>query len=169
MLNLLKVLLIFLGLLKFSPPLWAADFTKEIEKLAASCSKHMCKDPYAKVNLYQHPAPKELFPLLKTFEAIAFEHAQIWGDTILEGDYAADGKTRLDLVFALYKNSLLIGYLITYSEKAWDTSRCKYDGINNDTLVDCQPGRIIESVYLSKNFKEYYHAENTYADFQIDE
>lgn len=143
------------------------DFQSEITKLSERCQEENCEKPYSKLVTYHRLDKQKINEgLKKIFERISFKQAQIWGDTILEGDYAAEGNTRLDKVTNLYKNSELIGYLITYSEKAWDTSNCVYDGINDATLLGCAEGRIVESSYVSLNFREFFYDSKTMAVFK---
>ena len=159
-----KIVFVFLGLLKFSPPLWAADFSTELSHFSAVCSEASCKTPYSVKTLVRFPQSVDL--KLKELLNVADQQTLIWPDTILEADYAADGVTQLDKVDAFYKHKKLVGYEITYSQKAWDTSSCQYDGVNLATLADCKPGRIIESSYVSPDFKEYFTDEKAYAHFQ---
>lgn len=143
------------------------DFYDEIAKFSSMCQQEKCDKPYSKSIIYHHLDTKIIDNnLKKILERIAHKQAQIWGDTILEGDYAAEGNTRLDQIINLYKDNELIGYLITYSEKAWFTADCSYDGINDSTLSGCVPGRIIESSYVSLNFREYFYDEKTAATFK---
>lgn len=95
---------------------------------------------------------------------IATAQAQIWGDTILEGDYHADGHTRLDSVIAYYKKGQLVGYKIEYSEKAWYTGDCEFDG-TAESLGACQPGRIVEGSYVSADLQTFFSDEERYAEF----
>lgn len=142
------------------------NFNSEITKLSSMCSQENCDKPYSKLVSYHYLEQKKIDEnLKKILERISYKQAQIWADTILEGDYAADGNTRLDKVINLYKNNELIGYLITYSEKAWNTSDCNYDGINDASLAGCVSGRIIESSYVSLDFKEYFYDDKTAAVF----
>lgn len=144
-------------------------FAGELAKFSMICSQDTCDKPYSKTVSYHYLEPKKIDQNLKVIlERIAGKQAQIWGDTILEGDYAADGNTRLDQVVNLYKSYELIGYLITYSERAWDTSVCQYDGIHDSTLLGCAPGRIVESSYVSLDFKDFFYDEKTAAVFKED-
>lgn len=143
------------------------NFYSEMTKLSSMCQEENCEKPYSKLVIYHHIDKTDVdAKLKKILERISFKQAQIWGDTILEGDYAAEGNTRLDKVTNLYKNDELLGYQITYSEKAWDTTNCLYDGINDSTLSGCIPGRIIESSYVSLEFKEYFYDDKTAAVFK---
>lgn len=99
-------------------------------------------------------------------KAVAFNQAQIWGDTILEGDYVSAGETQLDRVLVLYKNDEVIGYKITYSEQAWFTGECEYDANDESTLNKCTPGRIRESSFVSPDFRTYFRDEDHFADFE---
>jgi hypothetical protein len=96
---------------------------------------------------------------------IAYRLAQVWGDTILEGDYYADGTTQLDQVFALYENEILLGYRITYSEHAWYVGDCEFSYDNLESLANCTEGRIRESGFVSPSFEEYFQDENNFAEF----
>lgn len=161
-----RILFVFLGLLKFTPPLWAGTFEDSLALAAASCEEQKCKAPYQKEILYQDlPVIGHDFKRKEVFEQLAFDQAQIWADTILEGDYEADGNTVLNRVVAVYEKQKLLAYYITYSEKAWDISQCRYDGSDAAALELCTQGRIIESVYLSSDFKDYFFIEKDYAQF----
>jgi hypothetical protein len=95
----------------------------------------------------------------------SWELSQIWGDTILEGDFYALNRTRLDTLEELSHNLKVIGYRVTYSQKAWMTAHCSYDPEDIATLANCVPGRIYESGFLSINFKESFRDENAMAEF----
>ena len=101
---------------------------------------------------------------LETLHEIAHDQAQVWGDTILEGDYAADGKTSLDRVESLSIGGKFVGYRITYSEKGWMTATCEYRG-EPDQLEGCQEGRISEASLVSPQFDNYTRDINAYAEF----
>jgi hypothetical protein len=103
----------------------------------------------------------------EVLKKISIDQAQIWGDTILEGDYVADGQTRLDQASALYKNRELIGYKIKYSEKAWYVGNCEYNG-SESSLVDCDAGRIIEVSYVSADLQTFFVDEEQTASFAFD-
>ncbi len=144
-----------------------ADFQSEISKFSVACGEESCEKPYSKMGVFHFSENQKFDPSLKRiFERISFKQAQVWGDTILEGDYAAEGNTRLDAVVKLYRHHEHIGYLITYSEKAWDTVNCLYDGINDATLLGCIEGRIHESSYVSLDFREYFYDSKTMAIFK---
>jgi len=95
----------------------------------------------------------------------AVEQAQIWGDTILEGEYTADGNTRLDTVIAIRNNQTVIGYGIRYSEKAWYTGDCSYSSTNPQSLRSCREGRIQEVSFVSTDLMEAEVDQNQFADF----
>ena len=66
----------------------------------------------------------------KTFQQflkLAEQQADIWVDTILEGDYSLGNEpVQLDAVAVIRDNKgQLVAYQITYSQKAWDTSNCE--------------------------------------------
>lgn len=163
---------LILSLLSSPRTIWAAEtptqkFYKEMQAFSSACNLQNCENPYSTKTLYRLSEGQKIdSDLQKIFIKIADTQAQIWGDTILEGDYVAEGKTRVDRIEMLYKNQELIGYLLTYSEKAWNTSDCLYDGLRASTLVGCVAGRIVESSYVSLNFRDYFYDEKTAASFK---
>lgn len=96
---------------------------------------------------------------------IAFSQAQIWADTILEGDYEAAGHTQLDKVEGIYAGDRLIAYRITYSERGWYVGDCSYDYENKASLKECQEGRIVESSFVSPQRTAWLRDDFAYADF----
>jgi hypothetical protein len=85
----------------------------------------------------------------------AVEMAMIWADTILEGDYWAAEEVRLETVEEVGTTSgRFLGYRITYSAQAWDTSTCDFNPDQMETLKDCQMGRIVETGFVSADFKQ---------------
>lgn len=128
-----------------------------------------CQTPYRNEVIYNHRKEiNRLTPESKeALKKISTEQAQIWGDTILEGDYVADGQTRLDNVFALLKNDQLVGYKILYSEKAWYIGDCEYDG-RDESLETCAKGRIVESTFVSPDMQTFFSDEENQADFAFD-
>jgi hypothetical protein len=91
--------------------------------------------------------------------------AQIWGDTILEGDYYADSDVRIDQVEKVYLGHAFVGYRITYSSKAWDTSTGAFDMNDLKTLDRCVEGRIVESGFLSSDFASMSRDPEAFATF----
>lgn len=161
----LRILILFLGLFRFSPPAWAENFSNDMDTLLQRCSKSACATPYRRELLYSASVPHVDLPIVVKLKAVAFEQAQIWADTILEGDYATDYQTQLDRAEIIYEGGDVVAYYITYSEGAWDTATCNYDGINDSTLSGCKKGRIVESVYLAPDFTDYHFVEEDYARF----
>ncbi|MDG0815209.1 hypothetical protein [Bdellovibrio svalbardensis] len=145
-------------------------FYEEAAHFTNACSDKTCKAPYSFAVLYNQKTKSTKLPavLKDQLKKVAWEQAQIWGDTILEGDYTSSGYTRLDLVTAFYKDQKLVGYTIQYSEKAWYTGECDYDG-TRDTLKGCQEGRISEVSYVSPDLKTFFTDEDKHADFASEE
>jgi hypothetical protein len=106
--------------------------------------------------------------LWQRLSQIAIDQAGIWADTILEGDYEADGTTHLDLVEGIYLNDELIAYRITYSERAWHLGDCEYDFEDRSTLNSCQQGRIRESSFVSSSLDSWMRDDSAYAEFSED-
>lgn len=139
----------------------ANQFINEIETYRNACANG-CQAPFK-----NEDALARLNSDAQTnLKDVAVAQAQVWGDTILEGDYYSDGQTRLDSVRALYDNEQLIGYKISYSERAWYTGECSFDGSDEAALKNCQEGRIQESTYVSPDFATYFRDEDQLADFK---
>jgi hypothetical protein len=136
----------------------AKEFQEHIKNYRESCSGK-CQSPFNKKTVFdtQHPNQSPLSTEVKlSLNKVAFVQAQIWGDTILEGDYYSMGQTQLDEVLALFRNETLIGYKISYSERAWYTGDCDFDNSDEATLKNCSEGRIHESAFVSPDFNTFF-------------
>lgn len=146
-------------------------FYEEAARFEHACKKSPeCQGVYSKKIVYDQKNRVNQLPI-KTRDAlkhVATTQAQIWGDTILEGDYYASGRTRLDSVEAFYRNNDLVGYKIRYSEKAWYTGDCDFDG-SRESLKYCKEGRIIEGSFVSSDALTYFSDEEKYAEFSFGE
>ena len=98
---------------------------------------------------------------LNVFTLGASRQANIWADTILEGDYQAAGNTEVDLVEAVLQNHEVVAYHITYSEKAWYTGDCDQE----KDLNACSEGRIVESSYVSPAVTTWIEDSSSRAKF----
>lgn len=96
-------------------------------------------------------------------DAIALDQAQIWGDTILEGDFAAEEAVTLDLVQKVMQGGEFLGYRITYSSRAWDTSGCRAEHAGYDP--DCIEGRIVESTFVASGLNYWFRDDTALAEF----
>lgn len=143
-------------------------FYEEAAHYENSCQEGVCNLPYSEQVVFDLERDVNKLPPTEqeSLRNVAFDQAQIWGDTILEGDYVADGQTRLDKVLAFYKDNQLVGYKIQYSEKAWYTGDCNYDG-KEESLNNCQDGRIEEGSYVSADMQTYISDEERYAEFSF--
>lgn len=141
-------------------------FYEEAAHFANACSEEPCKAPYSTDVLYnqKNRTNKLAQDTRETLKKVAWEQAQVWGDTILEGDYTSAGRTRLDSVQGFYKENRLVGYKITYSEKAWYTGECNYEG-TRESLKGCKEGRITEVSFVSPDMKTFFTDEDRHADF----
>lgn len=130
--------------------------------------KSLCSSSWNHQDLYLQKG--EFSRLSKTmiekFQDISLDQAQIWGDTILEGDYVGSGDTVLEKVFAIYQGGVLKAYHITYVEKGWYIGDCDYDENNPQTLNQCAAGVIRESAYVSADLKTVITDDEHFADFQ---
>lgn len=142
-------------------------FYEEAGHFFSACSESPCKAPYSAIILFnQQSRLNKLSAAQKEgLQKVAWEQAQIWGDTILEGDYVSAGRTRLDLVTGYYKENVLVGYKIQYSEKAWYTGECDYDG-TQAKLKGCPLGRIAESSFVSADLRTFFTVEEKQANFE---
>jgi hypothetical protein len=155
--------LFFSGIARASVPsessFQATRFERLITELKAKCIK-TCSGSF-RVETQIIPAPS----LKSQLNSIAKAQAQIWGDTILEGDYFADGQTFLEKIEALYKDNTLIGYRIRYFEDAWDTSNCIYNPKSRQGLETCKKGFIKETSFVSADFQEVFADDENFALF----
>lgn len=145
-------------------------FYEEAAHFENACITGECQGLYSKKVVYnQKRRINQLSAKERTLlKAVAFDQAQVWGDTILEGDYYSSGRTRLDEVIAFYKVDQLVGYKIQYSEKAWYTGDCAFNG-TRASLQGCQEGRIVEGSYVSPDTQTYFSDEERYAEFSFTE
>lgn len=145
-------------------------FYEEAGHFANACVNDVCQAPYSIEVVYSQKSRRTKLDAQMTdaFKKVAFDQAQVWGDTILEGDYYSGGRTRLDTVKAVYKNDQVVGYKIRYSEKAWYTGECGFDGTSKDSLKNCKLGRIVEESYVSTDLRTYFSDEERQAGFSLD-
>ncbi len=144
-------------------------FYEEAAHYENSCvPQEDCKAPYTREVLYsiESGINKVEGKVKSKLHRVADEQAQIWGDTILEGDYYSTGRTRIDSILAFYKMGHLIGYKIRYSEKAWYLGDCAFDG-SKQSLKGCSVGRITEGSYVSADAKTFFSDEERYAEFSM--
>ena len=143
----------------------AREFITELKSFVQTCTGLTCQAPNEIRKIYSHDDQNVVISdMVQTLTQIAWDQAQVWGDTILEGDYQAAGNTRLDAIFALYRENKLVAYRIVYSEDAWNTSECNFNG-GKKSLGACQAGRIVEASFVSPSLKTYVTDENQFAEF----
>lgn len=97
----------------------------------------------------------------KQLTEIAEEQAQVWADTILEGDYQAESALTVERIETVEHLTEFLGYRITYSSAAYDISNC-------DAAADlsaCTPGRIIESTLVAPALDSWVRDRTAYAEF----
>jgi hypothetical protein len=159
---------LLIALLMVVSPLAQAAAPNQMELLNQfdNCSSNNTCESYTDKELLSWDKDNIEPTLRKNLLAIAEDQARIWGDTILEGDYIADGKTELNYVTAIYYQKSLIGYQIGYSQKAYYTGSCDYDYENEATLEECTEGSIAESLLVTADLKEWDITQDGYADFQ---
>lgn len=126
-----------------------------------------CVKPYRETVIYTDNHRSGLLSRsdLTKLRKIASKQAYIWMDTILEGEFHADGHTELDEVIAIFYSNEIHAYKITYSERAWFIGECEFDGQTPATLQNCAEGRIRESSYVSPDLKTFIRNDDDIADF----
>jgi hypothetical protein len=135
-------------------------FEQEIRNSQSTCQTGVeCRpEGYDFSLLYAANQPgSQIAPLLPHFQLIAKDQANIWGDTILEGEMDTDGQTLLEKVEGVYSDNQLIAYRITYSEKAWTLG-------DNGQPVD--GGRISESTFVSVAMTSWFRDNWALAAFK---
>lgn len=90
--------------------------------------------------------------VLQALRQAAHDQAQIWGDTILEGDVEMTGPVRLDFAQALSAGGRIVGYRIVFSASA-----ASPEG----------PGRISEAAWVHADLKNVIADETHPATFQV--
>ncbi len=171
----MKLRLLFALVLLVTPALSWADkmgpngdkFYEAAARFEGACGQQLeCRPPYSRKVLYSQRSRinKLSDSVRQSLKDVVDYQTQIWGDTILEGDYVSSGRPRLDEVIAYYLNSELLGYKMRYSEKAWYTGDCTYNG-TRPSLANCQEGRIAETSYVSPDMKTFFSDEEQFAQF----
>ncbi|GEM_PF-6980519 len=102
--------------------------------------------------------------LLKKLQERAEYEANIWGDTILEGDYELSrDPIALNAVSAIYNSQgTFVAYRIIYSARAWDVADCEFDSSRllqasdqeyGEIFRDCTEGVIVGNSFVSPGLK----------------
>ena len=121
--------------------------TEPLMDLEGKCDQFKCKKPYDK-KFKESLSFDEQDHLL----SVADKLTQIWGDTILEGDYEDYGSVILNKVDLIYKKTQPVAYLIHYSKPAIDTASRRF-------------GKIAEWAFVSLDYQKYFVPEFGYAQF----
>lgn len=167
-----QTLLTLLAVLGFGFQVRAGQMTQAEMNLLdfqAHCNTSYCDAGYVQIPIFNIKNPEVIGLDSETKEAIEvkiYEQAQIWGDTILEGDYVADGKTRIAQVEALLKETQVMGYRVVYFEKAWWVGECDFTGKNPETLNKCLAGHIEEAAFVTQDLNTIHTDEAQTAIFK---
>lgn len=148
---------LFILLLTFSTAVAKADLNDEFTNFIVTYSEqsHLYGEREVKLEKF---SPAQQAQLLK----LATAEADIWVDTILEGDYAlTNDPLTIDMVTALYQGQKLVAYQIVYSQRAFDTSNCEYDfealddksSNVDEVFAQCTQGRIYGTSFVSPNLQ----------------
>ena len=161
--------LVLLPMMVWATPEQTEHLKQVVQQYKINCPHDTCQAPFATQIIYDRArrvrSPIYAGELQEQARLASVAQAQIWGDTILEGDFYAAGHTRVDAVVAIYQGQELVAYKLLYSEKSWDTSTCAYDG-RRSSLAGCTIGRIAESSFSLPDFKTLQTDEDDFADFE---
>ena len=172
----MKTTLIFLTTTSLLPALFVAGFVTLSSNIAKADRIPTEARPWAaEVRLASRSGQVQLGPVDLATNAIppdvrtqlgkiADEQAQIWADTILEGDYVAENAVNVDTVETVQVNTVFLGYRITYSSVAFDTSDC--DARAN--IAACRRGKIVESTFVAPTLDTWVRDEKHMAEFVED-
>lgn len=116
---------------------------------------------------------KEQYELLKSAEY----EANVWYDTILEGDYQLDSDAKLELttVQKYFSNNKFIAYRISFARGAYETGACEteweYETDDEEAYKkylaeNCQYGRIVGAAYVSPGFEMQFRDDDAIEDFE---
>lgn len=108
----------------------------------------------------------------------ANEEADVWGDTILEGDYvlAENSQVELYTVEKVVSKTELVAYRIVFGQAAFDISNCEEE-VDWDLMSEnpeafdkfakekCTAGTISAGAYVSPDFKFHFRDEDAIEDF----
>ncbi|MCE3010338.1 MAG: hypothetical protein LW875_06980 [Proteobacteria bacterium] len=140
----------------FTPALSMADansFKADVRKSQRECPRLNCAQAQVHletISVTEYRAlPAELREKLRE---VAFDLAQVWGDTILEGDFEAHHQIKLDTVEFVVEGSSIVGYRLTYSASAKEVSTGR-------------EGRIVESGFVHKSFRGPFRDNHSLARF----
>lgn len=91
----------------------AREFRQSIQDAYKTCGSLDCAQLNMQIDEAQG-AP------LNNLDDVAFDLAQVWGDTILESDYEADEKIILERLEVVSIHGEIVGFRMTYSAQAFD-------------------------------------------------
>lgn len=106
--------------------------------------------------------------------SVAQSQSEVWVDTILEGDVASLGDIRLDEIEELKDGNSVLGYRITYSQRAWATGDCDLSEADSadysraETFAQCAEGRIYESAFVTADLRTYFVDYDAVANLELD-
>ncbi|AFX99981.1 hypothetical protein [Bdellovibrio bacteriovorus] len=145
----------------------ANKFYDLIEDYKTVCKSAECAKPYRERIIYTNGVRDSFLTKFQfeRLERISDKQAFIWMDTVLQGDYHADGKTVLEEVVAIFKGSVVVAYKVDYSQMAWYVGACGWNGETLAGLENCPMGKIHESSYVSPDFKTYIRNDDDIASF----
>lgn len=115
----------------------------------------------ARLDLVDQAASPLPHDVSDTLAVIADDQAQVWADTILESDFVAEEGVKVEAVETIQSRSEFLGYRVTYSSIAVDTSTC--DPRADITL--CDTGRIVESSFVAPKLDAWVRDDTQFAKY----
>jgi hypothetical protein len=89
-------------------------------------------------------------------EAAALDRANVWPDTILEGDYSQTGDAVLSSVTVYKRGTRPYAYRVHIAAEAIYTGDCEYDEAAESWSDDCSTGHISEDAYFTFELEEIH-------------
>lgn len=158
-LSLIVLITFFVGMSSPTYAMNTSGFGKAVFDIEAHCAK-TC-DGFFRAEPARNLTPQ----ILQRLKAWAVKQGQLWGDTILEGDYYLNAPIRLGRVEAIYRGTLFVAYRITYGAPAWYTGECNFNPETKAGLNQCQAGVIFESSFVSADLTEVANDTSHMATF----
>lgn len=136
-----------------------------------TCPALDCPNLTLKVEALSRGEVRELGPELRAkLRQISKNMAlEIWPDTILEGPYHVQFRMRLDRIERFLQNGEPIGYRLSFSDKAWNTDRCRPGAANlpeSQKYKQCDTGRVYDAGFVLNDLLRTFRDESTTPSYE---